>query len=86
MVLEGTLDRKGNQLGVVMQTAPGIRMFGEPRSTSVLCASCESVVYELKPYEAVYPLRSAMRAMGQTSRVKGVCRCGLKYEFPVTRP
>jgi hypothetical protein len=69
-----------------MQTNPGIAMFGSPRQTSVMCASCSAVVYELKPYEGVYPLRSAMRAMGNTSRVKGVCRCGHKYEFPVTRP
>jgi hypothetical protein len=70
-----------------MQANPGIVTFSAGRSASVQCSQCSAVVYELQPYEGVYPVRSAMRSMGTTKRVTGDCKsCGHKYEFPVTRP
>ena len=68
-----------------MLSYPGIATFTMHRPTHIQCSACGLNVYEMKPYEAVYPRGSVGRAMGQTKIVKGECKCGCAYQFPVTQ-
>jgi len=67
-----------------MLTKPGIATFSSAQLASLLCSSCNRSVYQLKPYEVVYPRNSVGRALGKTHTVKGECQCGSAYQFPVT--